>query len=382
MKPKILTIEPFCPTPSDSGGKVRIGNTLKFLSQRFNIDLLTFYQSRTEVAINKTWFEKLNINPIFFQTLDRQIFTYLKTSIPYWFAPWYSPKLIEKLKSTKFTAYSSVMVEFSQLLYIADYLPKTTKKIFVAHDVSTISFWRRQSDVGILKKLIHFPRFLEVMFYENHYLKKYDHVIAVSQKDAHFLKLFFRLGSVSVIENGIEKIDFVPPSTDNKSVNIGYIGSQNHTPNLNTIKFITQKIFPLVRKMNININLAGSDNANTNIPGINYLGFVPSVKDFYKKIDILVAPIFSGSGSRIKILESLSYGRPVITTKVGAEGLELKTPLLTIIPPQYQYSQRVWSKYILQHPKSFGAEDYKKLAAQLNHHHWSYQLEKLTPLLS
>lgn len=382
MTKKILIIEPYCPTPSDSGGRVRIGNTLKFLSRYFKIKLLSFYQSRSEVAVNMTWLEKLNIQTSFYQTQDRKFFSYLQQSTPYWFAPWHSPKLIDKLKSINYSSYSSVLVELTQLLYVVDHLPKNTKKVFVAHDVSTISFWRRLSDVSLLKRLVHFPRFLEVMFYENHYLKKYDHVVAVSQNDARFLKLFFRLPSVSVIENGIEKIDFIPPSANNGNTNIGYIGSQKHTPNLNTIRFITQKIYPYIRKKGVNINLAGSDNSKSTLSGINYLGFVPTVRDFYKKIDILVAPIFSGSGSRIKILESLSFGRPVITTKVGAEGIDLQTPLLTIIPPQYQFSPRVWARYIIQHPKTFTSEEYTKLATKLNTLHWSRQLEKLIPLLN
>jgi glycosyltransferase involved in cell wall biosynthesis len=60
------------------------------------------------------------------------------------------------------------------------------------------------------------------------------------------------------------------------------------------------------------------------------MGYVKDTKEFYSKIDFLIAPLCSGSGTRIKILESLSYGKPVITTNIGAEGLLIDSKLLHV----------------------------------------------------
>jgi hypothetical protein len=381
MKPKILVIEPYCPIPSDSGGKTRISHTLRFLSHQFSLDLLVFYHNRTEVAVNKTFFEKLNIHSTLFPASKRGLLSFFTTGIPYWFAPWYSKKLVRHLKKTDFTNYTSVIIEQTQLLYLVDHIPKTTRTVFSAHDISTISFWRRLRDVGFFKRILHFPRFIEVFFYELYYLKKFSHVVAVTTQDAYYLRLLFRLRSVSVIENGIEKIDFIPPIQKQNTIRLGYLGSPKHTPNKKSIEFITQQIYPLLQSKNFVVNLGGSDSTVGSINGINTLGFVPSTKKYFEQIDILVAPIFAGSGSRVKILESLSFGRSVVTTKVGAEGLNIHSPLLTIIPPIDQQSPKIWAKVIKHQPTVFDPKTYTNLATSLTKHLWSTQLEKLTAIL-
>jgi len=75
------------------------------------------------------------------------------------------------------------------------------------------------------------------------------------------------------------------------------------------------------------------------------LGFVEKESNFYKKINILVAPIISGSGTRIKILESLSFGIPVITTEIGAEGLNFNKNFLVIVKKFENFSREIHIQY-------------------------------------
>lgn len=381
MKTKILVIEPYCPTPSDSGGKTRINHTLRFLSQYFSIELLTFYHNHTEIAVNKTFFEKLNIHPTFFPACKRELLSFVTKGVPYWFGSWYSTKLVDRLKKVNFSEYSSVLIEQTQLLYLIDYIPKNIPTVFSAHDISTISFWRRLSDVGMLKKLIHFPRFLEVYFYELCYLRKFTHVVAVSKRDAYILKLVFHLQSVIIIENGVEKIDFITTKSNKDRITIGYIGSQSHTPNKKAIEFITTRIFPHIKSKNVSVNLAGSDSGANSQDGINLLGFVPSTKKFFEQIDILVTPIFAGSGSRVKILESLSFGCPVITTEIGGEGLNISSPLLTIIPKSQETVPSFWADKIMSQKRSYSKEVFSQLAFDLSKYLWSSQLSKYNSIL-
>jgi glycosyltransferase involved in cell wall biosynthesis len=320
---KLLLISAISPTPQNSGGAARIHHTIKELSKYYQIDFITFNNSSFKLQPKK-----------------------LTGKIPYWFSPWHSPKLISHIsKLIKKNHYDLIQIEFSQLLYLVKYLPKKTKKIFVAHDISSISFYRRifENKPSLFKIIIRWFLFLQVYFYEKKYIPKFDTIISVSQKDKLTLQHQFPNKKVVCFENGIDRINFLK-KTPSKIINLGYIGSFSHTPNLNAIKYFFKNITPLLEKQKIPylFYLAGDNDpkfiknnfSNSNL--IN-LGQVNKTKDFYEKIDCLITPIFSGSGSRIKILESLSFGVPIISSPIGAEGINIKTPYLQIANTPQEY---------------------------------------------
>lgn len=362
MKPRLLLISAINPIPQNSGGATRIHHTLQELSKYYQVNFITFGDSS-------------------FELLPKNFFVSLKNKIPYWFSPWYNSDLISHLNNLlKKNHYDIIQIEFTQLLYLAKYLPKNTKKIFVAHDISSISFYRRifENKPSIFKIITRWLLFLQIYFYEKKYLPKFDAVISVSQKDKKTLQTYFPDKKIICFENGIDKINFIK-KIPSKILNLGYIGSFSHTPNLNAVKYFFEQIAPILEKQNIpyKFYLAGNNDPKfikktfTNNNLIN-LGEVKETISFYKKIDCLITPIFSGSGSRIKILESLSFGIPVISSPIGAEGINIKTPYLQIanFPKDYlkcllnlpnnqhinlkpQLIPLLWENIFNKHPKTF-----------------------------
>jgi len=320
---KLLLVTAIPPTPQNSGGATRVHHTLQELSKYYQVDLATFDDSSLKLQPKKFNFK-----------------------IPYWFSPWYSQKLISQVSSLiKKNHYDIIQIEFSQLLYLAKYLPKSVKKVFVSHDIASISFYRRifEDKPSILKIIFRYLLFLQIYFYEKKYLPKFDTIIAVSKKDQQTLQQQLPSQKIVCLENGIEKINFLHKSPS-KIINLGYIGSFSHTPNLNAVKYFFDQIAPLLEKQNIpyKFYLAGNNDpkfvknnfSNSNL--IN-LGQIKDVTDFYQKIDCLITPIFSGSGSRIKILEALSFGIPVISSPIGAEGINIKSTYLQIANQSQDY---------------------------------------------
>jgi len=322
---KILLISAISPTPQNSGGATRIHHTLKEISKHHQVDFITFDES-------------------IIKTQPKSFSLFFTKFIPYWFSPWYNLKLISKVKDlVKQNKYDIIQIEFSQLLYLAKYLPKNTKKVFTAHDISSISFYRRifEDKPSILKIILRYLLFLEIYFYEKKYLPKFDTIITVSQKDRQTLQKQLPNQKIICLENGINKINFLK-KTSLKTIKLGYIGSFEHTPNLNAVKYFYQQIAPLLKKQNINYKfyLAGKNDPNfvkENFPQIINLGQIKETQDFYKKIDCLITPIFAGSGSRIKILEALSFGVPVISSPIGAEGINIKSSYLQIANTPQKY---------------------------------------------
>lgn len=324
-KSKLLLVSAIPPTPQNSGGATRIHHTLQELSKYYQVDFVTFDES------------DIKIQP--------KSFTLFFTKfIPCWFTPWYSQKLISKIgELVKQKHYDIIQIEFSQLLYLAKYLPKNVKKVFTSHDISSISFYRRifEDKPSIFKIIFRYLLFLQIYFYEKKYLPKFDTIITVSKKDQQTLQKQLTNKKIICLENGIDKINFLK-KTPSKIIRLGYIGSFDHTPNLNAVKYFFDQIAPLIEKQKIpyEFYLAGKNDSQfvkNNFPKIINLGQVKETIDFYQKIDCLVTPIFSGSGSRIKILEALSFGVPIISSPIGAEGINIKSDYLYIAKTPKDY---------------------------------------------
>ncbi|MFA5026123.1 MAG: glycosyltransferase family 4 protein [Candidatus Shapirobacteria bacterium] len=326
-KPKLLLISAISPLPQNSGGATRIHYTLQELSKYYQVELVTFSDKS-------------------FALQPKKFSLFFTHGIPYWFSPWYNQKLIKHLTNIfKKNNYDLIQVEFSQLLYLTDYLPKNIPKNFIAHDIASISFFRRISDdnPNIIKKILRWLLFIQIYFYEKKYLPLFDTIITVSKNDKETLKTKIKTKKFICIPNGIDKINFLKKSPS-KILNLGYIGSFSHTPNLNAVKYFFSEIAPVLESENIPFKFYLAGNNDPKIikktffnPNLINLGQVKETQEFYEKIDCLVTPIFSGSGSRIKILEALSFGIPIISSPIGAEGLEIKSSYIQIANTPLEY---------------------------------------------
>lgn len=384
-KPKLLIVSAISPFPKTSGGAIRIFNTIKYLQIRYELYLVFFLPEG----------QSLKPADIAFLTENTQYFTYFrqKTSKnphaivndrqPYWFSDWVDgelklllPRLIEQYQI------QNVQLDCTQLLYLSQYLPNKINKIFVAYDISTISFRRRLTELKHPFRLFtHFIFWLEVYFYERQFLPKFDTVVAMSNIDMAKLREIFDLKNVVVIPNGISQITPLTQQAT-KYLKLGYIGSFNHPPNRNAVSHFVYSIGPSLEKncFKFKYYLAG-DNYPSEISRLtrfsnlvhtrNFinLGQVADSIQFYRKIDLLLAPIFSGSGTRIKILEALSYGVPVITTPVGVEGIGIKSPYLIIVKNPNDFVPQIIQLH--DRLKSGPLPGWQNLQKQLQSYRWS-----------
>lgn len=383
-KVKLLLITAISPFPKDSGGAVRIYNTIKNLSLKFELHLIFLEHTNYSLNKNDLSFLKQNCRSYHYYpqapTLDKNSF--LKHFQPYWLSGYYSEILISELNSiiTKYHI-NIVQIEFTQLLYLVKYLPKNVKTIFTSHDITSISFIRRLSTFPKLRtKIKFFLRWLEIYFYEKTLLKRFDLVCSVSQHDQEILQTNFHLKHVLNVPNGIEAINFIKKLPKQQYVRLGYIGSFSHPPNETAFIYFLNKIAPLLEKQKISYKfyLAGSNDSKIvqnliksspikNKSVIVNLGFLPLTSDFYKQIDTLVAPIQSGSGTRIKILESLSFGVPVIASAIGAEGLNFPSTYLQIAYSPKEYLKLIKNTSAIKQNNQHQTQ----LKKQLNPYLWS-----------
>ena len=148
-----------------------------------------------------------------------------------------------------------------------------------------------------------------------------------SDVDRCYLKKVMKVNNVEVIPNSIPKVKAGQLSS---SKNVLFIGNGKFEPNRVAVRYLINKVWPILKNKcsMARILVAGpyweETSTYKNCPnGVEFVGFVDDLSQLYNKTRLLCCPIQSGGGTRIKILEAANYGVPVVSTKLGAEGIEL-----------------------------------------------------------
>jgi glycosyltransferase involved in cell wall biosynthesis len=162
-------------------------------------------------------------------------------------------------------------------------------------------------------------------------------VVSESEKNCLSLAGFTRR-PISVVPNGVDSNSFrkLPGKrVIRESYNLGrdpvvvFVGNLDYPPNQEALQVLSSIIVPRVRREipNAKFVIVGKNKGSLNLPGLIFTGFVNSVSDVLNIAQVAVAPLLHGSGTRLKILEYLSCGLPVVSTTVGAEGLAVRDGL-------------------------------------------------------
>jgi glycosyltransferase involved in cell wall biosynthesis len=134
---------------------------------------------------------------------------------------------------------------------------------------------------------------------------------------------------VAVIPNGVD-LDFftATPLTAATPGLIVFVGAMRYRPNAEGAKFFVERVFPLVKREmpGATVAIVGADPPPTvrelgQMPGVTVTGTVDDVRPWLKAAQIVVVPLLHGGGTRLKILEAFATGRPVVSTRTGAEGI-------------------------------------------------------------
>lgn len=243
----------------------------------------------------------------------------------------FSEKLREVLTSENFDI---VQLESVQL---APYIPiirqySTAKICMRSHNVE-FEIWERTlaQTKSVFRKLYLKSQIRSFKKFEIESLKNYDILAAITEKDLdNFRKLGFEKKGV-VIPVGIDSNEYKTNFESYvKPLSFGFIGSMDWMPNQEGILWFLEKIWPVFLKKhpNIHLEIAGRHTPdwlkNKALPNVKFVGEVQSAKAFIQTHSVMIVPLFSGSGIRVKILEGMALGRTIISTQIGMEGIEAK----------------------------------------------------------
>ncbi len=334
---KVLLLCNKSPYPPKEGGPIAMnaiieglihdGHDVKVLaidSWKFPVDI----KKIPEEYLRKTKFEKvfvdLKIKP--FPAL-RNLFTGKSYHVERFISQDYKDKLIDILREDE---YDIVQLE---TLYITPYIEtireySDARIVLRAHNIEH-KIWERISANcrNPFKKLYlqHLTKTLRE--YEFSVIYKYDGIATISTIDEEFLKTFVIKTPLITIGFGIEPGNIHESSCPGDFPGLFHLGSMNWIPNQDGIKWFLEDVWNEVVKIypELTLHLAGRHMPEwlikNNYPNVKIVGEVDDAQDFINSKSIMIVPLFSGSGIRIKIIEAMALGKTVISTKIGADGI-------------------------------------------------------------
>lgn len=338
----VVIVDEELPYPPTSGKRIRTLNLTLRLARRHRIayvchrnadpaearEAADFFESHGVTVRTADWSPPPKSGPAFYARLAAN----LLSPLPYSAASHNSRPLRRTLR--EYAAAHPVDLwhcEWTPYVQAVRGLP-AGRRLVVAHNVESV-IWRRyfENESHPLRRWYVGRQWRKFERFERRVMGEVDRAVAVSGLDAERLRRDFGARRVDVVENGVDPAYFRPRAIRREPDRLLFLGSLDWRPNLDGARLLLERVFPAVRAAvpSARLCLVGRNppewlRRQAAVPGVELHADVPDVRPYLSGCGLMVVPLRIGGGSRLKILESLATNTPVVSTRVGAEGLELE----------------------------------------------------------
>lgn len=344
---KILFISPYFPSEySGHAGAQTIFRNIKMLAYQHTISVATFINPEEKANIKELEELGIIVIPVLFERnrkglcgmmkgLIKNFFPLIKSilGMDLFFIAKYNRREMKQAVIIAFENFKPdlVQIEYNVMHHYARFFPNIPKILF-QHDISTKVYLRGTMNAtygGGRRKYARLYKIAQKL--ESGWMKKFDQIITVTEEDKQFcISNWKDLPAIEVIPPQVHVNDFKVGKDRSK---ICFIGSFNREPNLQALEILLDEIIPRIKNNNpeIVLKIAGKYLPEKliakidSIDGVSYHGFVKDIDAFVASTNLFVAPIFIGAGLKMKLTHSLACGTPVLTTPIGAEGINISS---------------------------------------------------------
>lgn len=344
---KILVVSPYFPHPrSGHGGGTYLYGVVSHLSRLHEVTLISFADKRERklaedlrnlsaqlYLVSREKGKQTSLLANLYLAVVRVI-QLLRSSVlwePYYVSKFSHPQMAHLITQvTKEQRFDIVHIEYPQMGQYVSFV-RSGKKIWHDHDVAIRNTYREYRKAGSpIKK---FVMIMECRRWLSHYRRlvpEFDHILTLTLQDEMLLRRVTRQMNISYLPVGLDVPEEIPRYEAREAESLLFIGTFSHHPNLDAAMWLCREIFPLVQQQfpRAILYIIGSNPtpslqelAKQN-PGIKILGFVEDVEVYFRRCSVFIAPLRLGGGVKIKVLHAMAQGIPVVTTKIGAEGIE------------------------------------------------------------
>lgn len=338
---KILMLTPYLPYPLLSGGQIRTYNLLKKLAKNHQVTLFALikddaerqYIPELEQYCHKVKVFKRSNKPFTIRNIFRTAFS----SYPFLVMRNHVPETISAVKLELATEKYDLI--HAETFYMMPHIPKTSIPTILAEQ--TIEYlgyesFAKKTPWFFIKPFLYID-IAKIKHWEKYYWQTCTKLIVMSEEDKEYIAQSFQIDNqkekIEVISNGVdskwfmEKKKMLPDKPTLLSV-----GTFKWLPNVEAVEFLIKQVWPKVKAHIPEANLWIVGNAPTQAiyayqekdPSITITGGIPDIRDAFNGAHLLVAPVFSGKGTRYKVLEAMASKTPIVATNIAVEGLGVK----------------------------------------------------------
>jgi glycosyltransferase involved in cell wall biosynthesis len=349
---RILLLAPYPPYPPRGGGALRIYNLLRGLAARHEVSLLSFAPSPEAVAGLAPLREICAVSTVIGpprRSLATRAATTLSSPLPDMALrnadPAYAAALSRTLASQRFDVVQAESIEMAGYALRARAFAPPGAAPLVALDQFNAEYLlqRRAALTDLRRGLGLRPRALvggayslvqwaKLAAYERGLLRAFDRVLVVSAEDRAALRRIAPASEPRVVPNGVDAAHYAPGAVAAQPFPgpaIVFTGTLDYRPNIDAVQWFVREVLPIIR--------AGRPDARFVLVGraatpalralhdgaaVEVVGEVADVRPYIAGAAVYAVPMRIGGGSRLKLLEALAAGAPVVSTSMGAEGVE------------------------------------------------------------
>lgn len=335
---RILQLMNKVPWPPKDGGAIACLNMTKgFAMLGHEVTVLSMNTSKHHISLkdmpaelrNRADFRLVEVPAYinWFEAALNLLFSKLPYNAQRFISDEYSFELVKLLTEKTF--------DIIQLegLYLCPYIPvirkySEAKIAYRAHNIE-YEIWARTASLseGFRSKYLR-NLSKRIKRFEISYLNTYDILVPITDRDGQILDELGNTKPRHTSQTGIDFASLVPTAKKLEFPSLFHIGALDWAPNQEGLIWFFNHCWPKIHSENpyLKFYLAGRNAPDwfvrhIKLDGVEYLGEINDAYDFINSKAIMVVPLFSGSGMRIKIIEGMSLGKPIVTTDIGTEGI-------------------------------------------------------------
>lgn len=336
---------PFLPNTSMSGGQTRWYNIIKYLSQNHDITLFSLIKDESErrfIPELERYCKKVRVfnrsrSPWTFRNLFLALFSFYPLLVIRNWSPKVKKAIARELESEKYD------VIHAETFYVMPHLPKTKIPSILVEQTIEYQVYKHYVDteVPFFAKPIFLWDIMKLRFWELYFWKKTNRLVAVSSEDKKVMQTLIPDIKVDVIPNGVDAAYFASKKIEKMDPPRVMYGVTNFEwlQNVEAVDTLVEKVWPGIHK--------GFNEAKLWIVGrliprrlvelsqdrsdIEITESIEDARDAYLGATLMVTPIKGSGGTRLKILEAMAAGLPIVSTSIGVAGLGLKDGIHALI---------------------------------------------------
>src|SRR6478609_2491054 len=338
---RILFVTPFLPSPPRFGGQRRLDGLMRSLAKNHEVSVISFTATdefkEMSLEATRAYCKDVEIFPDL-EFVDRRSKRLLQArsllslhSFEHLLVARRREFLARLQQLTDSGRFDVVQVEFVQMAALKFQLPaaRRFRTVLDEHNIEFDIVKRTaNAEVSPARRLYSSVDWRKLKREEVDAWRWFDGVSVTSDRDGAILSELSPQTQVSVVPNGVDIELFRPSPRDPESDSLLFFGAMNYYPNQDGLSYFVEQIFPLILAKRPGTKLRVVGPAPDSVKrlqsaNIEVTGFVDAVEPYIDAASAVIVPLRLGGGTRLKIVEAMSKAKAIVSTRVGAEGIDV-----------------------------------------------------------